>query len=151
MGTIITGDAGTTPVIAGATINVDGGNQVTLNGTPKDVKLSATLQDGTPASGQWTTDDTRIGSVGTDGVFHANGYVGGTVTISLLVGKGQVKTTLTADVDIVDNTRRCLPRLTKRRCKRADLWTRRSSSYTRMTARSSRAGSLRQACSSAMA
>jgi mono/diheme cytochrome c family protein len=109
MGTVVTGDAGTTQVIAGATINAEGGNQLTLNGTPKDVKLTATLQDGTSVTGQWTTDDTRIGSVGTDGLFHANGYVGGTVNISLLVGKGQIKATLTANVDIVDNAAMIAP------------------------------------------
>jgi len=99
---IVTGDSGP-PVVSGGMIAVDGGNVITVTGTTKDVKLTATTMDGSPVTGTWTTDDTRVGSVGADGVFQANGYTGGTVNISLLVGKGQIKATLTINVDIVDN------------------------------------------------
>ncbi|HEY4107247.1 MAG TPA: hypothetical protein VGM44_25290 [Polyangiaceae bacterium] len=98
---IITGDGGP-PLISGGMITATGGPNITVNGAEKDVPLTATA-DGMPVSGTWTTSDTTIGSVGSDGVFHANGYVGGTVDVSLLVGKGQIKITLTVDVDITDN------------------------------------------------
>ncbi len=98
---INTGDGGP-PVINGGEIAVEGGTMITVGGAPKDVKLTAT-SSGTPVTGTWTTNDTTIGSVGTDGVFHANGFVGGTVEISLLVGKGQIKVTLTVTVDITEN------------------------------------------------
>ena len=100
--TIQTGDGGPPP-INGGEIAVEGGTDIVVNGMPKDVQLTATAS-GSPVTGTWTTSDTTIGSVGTDGVFHANGYVGGTVEIALLVGKGQIKITLTVDVDITDNT-----------------------------------------------
>jgi hypothetical protein len=98
---IITGDGGPPP-LAGGVITPDGGAMITVGGAPKDVKLTATA-DGMPVTGTWTTSDTTIGSVGSDGVFHANGYVGGTVDIALLVGKAQIKITLTIDVDITEN------------------------------------------------
>ncbi len=90
------------PPIAGGLITATGGTMITVSGAPKDVQLTATA-DGMPVSGTWTTSDTAIGSVGSDGVFHANGFVGGTVDIALLVGKGQIKVTLTVDVDITEN------------------------------------------------
>ncbi len=96
-----TGDGGP-PSVAGGTITAAGGTSITVNGQPKSVALTATL-NGAPVTGTWTTSDTTIGSVGSDGTFHANGYVGGTVDVSLLVGKGQIKITLTVDVDITDN------------------------------------------------
>ena len=103
-GTVLnTGDGGP-PVISGATITADGGNVIVVTGVTKDVKLTAAGSDGSPVtSGMWTTDDTKVGSVGADGTFHANGYVGGEVNISLLVGSGQIKTKLTVDVDIIEN------------------------------------------------
>ncbi|HEY1536405.1 MAG TPA: hypothetical protein VGF76_20435 [Polyangiaceae bacterium] len=101
MGTINTGDGGP-PTIGGGVITAAGGTNITVGGAPKDVQLSASA-NGMPVTGTWTTSDTTIGSVGTDGVFHANGYVGGTVDIALLVGKGQIKITLTVDVDITEN------------------------------------------------
>ncbi|HWZ92677.1 MAG TPA: hypothetical protein VNW92_27615, partial [Polyangiaceae bacterium] len=98
---IITGDGGP-PTIAGGVITPAGGPNIMVSGAPKDIMLTATA-DGMPVTGTWTTSDTTIGSVGSDGVFHANGYVGGTVDVALLVGKGQIKITLTVDVDITDN------------------------------------------------
>jgi hypothetical protein len=95
-GTTISTDGGP-PEVSGGEIAVDGGPNITVAGAPKDVKLTATAS-GMAVMGTWTTSDTTIGSVGTDGVFHANGYVGGTV-----VGQGQIKITLTVDVDITEN------------------------------------------------
>ncbi len=95
------GDGGPPPV-AGGVITADGGPSITVSGAQKDVQLTATA-DGSPISGTWTTSDTTIGSVGSDGVFHANGYVGGTVDVMLLVGNAQIKITLTVDVDITEN------------------------------------------------
>ena len=97
---ISTGDGGP-PVISGGTITVEGGNAIVVSG-PKDVKLTASA-NGAPVMGTWTASDTTLGSVGSDGVFHANGYVGGAVDIALLVGEGQIKVTLTIDVDITEN------------------------------------------------
>jgi len=99
--TIDTGDGGP-PVISGGTITAEGGPDIIVTGMQKDVQLTATA-GGSPVTGTWTTSDTTIGSIGSDGVFHANGYVGGTVDVALLVGKGQIKITLTVDVDISEN------------------------------------------------
>jgi len=95
------GDGGP-PSIAGGEITAEGGPSIVVTGATKDVKLTATA-NGTPVSGTWTASDTTLGSVSADGVFHANGFVGGTVDIALLVGKGQIKLTLTIDVDINEN------------------------------------------------
>jgi len=100
-GSILTGDGGTPP-LAGGTIVADGGTNIVVNGQPKSVQLTATA-GGSPITGTWTTSDPTIGTVGSDGVFHANGFVGGTVDVILLVGKAQIKITLTVDVDITEN------------------------------------------------
>jgi hypothetical protein len=100
-GNILTGDSGTPP-LAGGTIVADGGTTIVVNGQPKSVQLTATA-GGSPITGTWTTSDPTIGTVGSDGVFHANGFVGGTVDVILLVGKAQVKITLTVNVDITEN------------------------------------------------
>ena len=51
----------------------------------------------------WIVDDTRIGFIDANGVFHANGYVGGVVTVTASTGAGKSTTTLTVKVDILDN------------------------------------------------
>jgi len=88
--------------IPGGEITAVGGPKVVVNGVAKTVQLTATV-NGTPVTGTWTTSDTTVGSVGADGVFHANGLVGGTVEVTILVGRGQITTTITVDVDIIDN------------------------------------------------
>jgi hypothetical protein len=100
--TIVGADAGGSPSVAGGVITAAGGPDIVVNGQPKDVQLTATA-GGDPVTGTWTTSDTAIGSVGSDGVFHANGFVGGTVDVTLLVGKRQITITITVDVDITDN------------------------------------------------
>jgi hypothetical protein len=64
--------------------------------------LTLTLNDGTLPRATWSVDDTRVGSVGADGVFHANGLVGGLVVVTGTVGSGVVSTTITVNVDITD-------------------------------------------------
>ena len=100
-GVLVTGNGGP-PLLAGGEITAAGGPNVVVNGQPKAVQLTATAS-GAPVTGTWTTSDPAIGSVSSDGMFHANGFVGGTVDVGLLVGKRQIKVTLTVDVDITDN------------------------------------------------
>jgi hypothetical protein len=88
--------------ITGGTITAAGGPNIVVHGQPLAVPLTAS-GNGTPITGTWTTSDTAVGSVGGDGVFHANGYVGGTVVVTLIPCKGQLSITLTVDVDITDN------------------------------------------------
>jgi hypothetical protein len=94
-------DAGPLP-IPGGEITAVGGPNIVVNGVAKTVQLTATA-NGTPLTGTWTTADTTVGSVGADGVFHANGFVGGTVEVTILVGRGQITATITVDVDITEN------------------------------------------------
>jgi len=92
------------PTIDGTVTTSDGSTMATVTGMPKDIQFGAKLPDGTVVSnGTWTVDDTRIGSIGGDGVFHANGFVGGETTIAVHVGAGQIKTSFTVNVDITDN------------------------------------------------
>jgi hypothetical protein len=86
----------------GGTITAEGGPNIVVHGQPASVKLTASA-GGAAVAGVWTTSDTAIGSVGSDGVFHANGYVGGTVDVTLMACRAQLKITLTVDVDITDN------------------------------------------------
>src|SRR6266850_1675729 len=44
-----------------------------------------------------------IGTVGDDGVFHGNGYVGGVVIVTATIGGSATSSKITVDVDIVDN------------------------------------------------
>ncbi len=90
------------PSACGA-ITAAGGPNIVVNGQPKSVQLTASACTGAPPTGTWTTSNTAIGTVGSDGVFHPNGYVGGTVDVILVVGMAQLKVTLTVDVDITDN------------------------------------------------
>jgi hypothetical protein len=91
------------PLVSGGTITAAGGPSIVVHGQPTSVQLTATAGGAAITGGTWNTSDTTIGTVGTDGVFHANGNVGGTVTVTLLVCKGQLNLTLTVDVDITEN------------------------------------------------
>jgi len=93
---------------AGGAPNLDGkitpaGSTVTVSGQPVDVPFHFTLTDGSEPRVVWIVDDTRIGSIGADGVFRANGYVGGVVTITATTGSGKSSTQLTVNVNITDN------------------------------------------------
>ena len=60
---------------------------VLATGTPIDVAAHAQYEDGTlPKSVIWSVDDTKIGSISQDGVFEANGYSAGAVTITAQAG-----------------------------------------------------------------
>ncbi|HXI59685.1 MAG TPA: hypothetical protein VNO55_26640 [Polyangia bacterium] len=86
-------------------IKSDSPDTITVAGKPKPVHLGVVLSDGTmPARINWSVDNVAIGSVGDDGVFTPNGYVGGVVTVTATVGAGTATTTITVNVDI---TRYC--------------------------------------------
>jgi hypothetical protein len=88
--------------VSGGTITAAGGPNIAVHGQPTSVQLTA-MANGVPITGTWTTSNSTVGTVGSDGVFHANGYVGGTVDVTLLLCKTQITITLTVDVDITDN------------------------------------------------
>jgi hypothetical protein len=90
------------PPVAGGEITAAGGPNIVVSGQPKGVQLTATANGG-PVAGTWTTSDPAIGSVSSSGMFEANGFVGGTVVVGLIVGMRQITVTLTVDVDITDN------------------------------------------------
>src|SRR5271170_5194914 len=77
-GGVILGACDGGPSGAGGTLTAAGGPNIVVHGQPLAVQLTAAV-GGVPISGIWTTSDTAVGSVSSDGVFHANGYVGGTV------------------------------------------------------------------------
>jgi hypothetical protein len=85
------------------TIKADVGDSLTVSGKPAPVQFTFTLGSGSQPKVVWSVDDTRIGSIGDDGVFHANGYVGGVVTVIATVGSQSISTKFTVNVDIVDN------------------------------------------------
>jgi hypothetical protein len=97
-------DGSMTYTLAG-TITSDVPTTLTVSGKPMPaVHLTLKLNDGTmPAKVTWTVDDTAAGSVGSDGVFTPNGYVGGVVTVTATVGDGVLPTTVTVNVDITDD------------------------------------------------
>jgi hypothetical protein len=94
-------DGGTSSA-TGGTITAMGGPNILVHGQSASVQLTASA-GGIPITGTWTTSNTTIGTVGTNGVFTANGYVGGTVDVTLLLCKNAISITLTVDVDITDN------------------------------------------------
>lgn len=99
------GSGGSSTDSYNGTIDSDSGAEVTVNGEPKDVHLTLKAVDGTPVTEgvTWSVDDTKIGSISGDGTFHANGYVGGVVTISATVGNSTKSAELTVNVDITNN------------------------------------------------
>jgi hypothetical protein len=88
--------------VTGGTITAAGGSNIVVHGQPTSVQLTASA-NGVPIIGTWTTSNTTVGTVGSDGVFHSNGYVGGTVDVTLVLCRTDLKITLTVDVDITDN------------------------------------------------
>ncbi len=92
-----TGNGGSNVPITGVTelkleVSVD---QDTILATGKPVTVAAHAKyedDSTPKSVVWSVDDTRLGSISPDGVFEANGFTAGTVTISAQAGS-EVATT----------------------------------------------------------
>ncbi|HEY2902609.1 MAG TPA: hypothetical protein VGL59_18635, partial [Polyangia bacterium] len=97
-------DGGAVFPLAGM-IKSDSPDTITVSGKPMPVHLTVQLTDGTmPTRINWTVDNVAIGSVGGDGVFTPNGYVGGVATVSATVGNGTATTTITVNVNI---TRYC--------------------------------------------
>ena len=100
-------NGGTTGVVDtyNGSLTADVGDQITVSGETKDVHLTLKADDGTQVTDgvTWSVDDTKIGSISGDGTFHANGYVGGVVTISATVGDGTISKQITVDVDITVN------------------------------------------------
>ena len=86
-------------------LTADAGEQITVTGVNMDVHLSLADANGSPVKSgiTWSVDDTKIGSISGDGTFHANGYVGGVVTIAATVGGGTISKQITVDVDITVN------------------------------------------------
>jgi hypothetical protein len=78
---------------------------ITVHGSPIDVPAHAQYQDGSkPNHVVWTVDDTRIGSIDGDGVFEANGFTAGSVTITGRVGSQSASVTITVTVEITEST-----------------------------------------------
>jgi len=97
------GIGGNTPALNGMIVS-DSGTEITVTGQPAAVSFTVELDDGSIANDViWTVDDTRIGSIGDDGVFHADGYVGGVVVITAMVNGAEAKIELTVYVDITEN------------------------------------------------
>lgn len=93
-------DGSATHPLAGM-ITSDSPTTITVSGKPTPVHLGVKLDDGsTPSKINWSVDNVAIGSVGNDGVFTPNGYVGGVATVSATVGNGVATTTVTVNVDI---------------------------------------------------
>ncbi len=94
---------GALPPIEGS-IEFEGEPQATVSGSPTSIKFTLVDLQGEPITDvDWTTDDTRIGSISQDGTFTANGYVGGVVQIIARSGGGQLTIDYTVDVDITQN------------------------------------------------
>jgi len=84
-------------------VKSDGGDTLTVSGMPTSDQFHVVLDDGSMPHVVWSVDDTRIGSIGADGVFHANGYVGGKVTVTAATPTGMASLTITVNVDITEN------------------------------------------------
>ena len=79
-------------------------DSVTVQGAPLAVVAHAQFDDGSlPQKVLWSVDNTRLGSIGDDGVFEANGYGAGTVIISALVGTVSASAKLQISVEISEN------------------------------------------------
>ncbi|HEY3237632.1 MAG TPA: hypothetical protein VGJ84_23125, partial [Polyangiaceae bacterium] len=75
-----------------------------VSGAAATIKCSVLLENGSAAPNVvWIVDDTRIGSIGQDGVFSANGFVGGVVKVTANIGTATISTSLTIDVVIQNN------------------------------------------------
>jgi hypothetical protein len=94
-----------------ATIKSDGAATLTVGGKPTAVHLTLQPNGGGAAPNNviWTVDNVAVGSVGTDGVFTANGTVGGEVTVTAKVGNGVATTVITVNVDITEDPGTLIP------------------------------------------
>jgi len=79
-------------------------DQVTVAGSPVSVAAHAQYDDGSlPQSVVWSVDNARVGSIGDDGVFEANGTAAGTVIITAQAGTLKASAALTVTVNITQN------------------------------------------------
>ncbi len=102
-GVVVGGMGGGAAALAGSIVS-DAGDEVTVSGQPATFDFHVSLDDGsTPTDVVWSVDDTRIGSIGSDGVFHADGYVGGIVTITAGVNGAETTFQFVVNVDISEN------------------------------------------------
>ena len=75
-----------------------------LTGKPVTVTAHATYDDGSAPNGVlWSVSNTRLGSIGDDGVFEATGFAAGSVTITAQAGSASASAKLTTSVDITEN------------------------------------------------
>jgi hypothetical protein len=96
-------DAAGAYMLAGS-ITSDVPPTLTVSGKTAQAHLTIKLSDGTAPKVVWTVDQVSIGSVGSDGVFTANGYVGGVATVTATANDGgYLTTTITVNVDITDD------------------------------------------------
>jgi hypothetical protein len=97
------GDGGNLPVFDG-TIESNSSDTITVSGDQFSVAFTLMDRDGNPVNAEWSTDDTRIGSISSDGIFTGSGFVGGVVQITAFPPGAILTTTLTVNVDITENT-----------------------------------------------
>jgi hypothetical protein len=78
--------------------------EIVVSGSSVTVGFTAEYDDGSvPNSVVWLVDDTRIGSIGEDGVFRANGSVGGVVKVTARVGSQEASVELLVTVSVTAN------------------------------------------------
>jgi len=79
-------------------------DSIAVHGAPVPVAAHAEFDDGSlPQNVIWSVNNTRLGSIGDDGVFEANGFAAGSVVISAQVGTVSASATLQITVDITKN------------------------------------------------
>jgi hypothetical protein len=108
-GSIVVAGTGAGPANGGSgaqqdlVINLDA-QEITVSGEPVSIELEVEYADGSKPNGVvWSVDDTTIGSIDQDGVFTANGWVAGTVTITVEVGGQSASVEITVVVDVKEN------------------------------------------------
>jgi hypothetical protein len=78
--------------------------KLALTGRAVKVAAHAQYEDGTtPNAVLWSVSNTRLGSIGDDGVFEANGFTAGSVTIMAEAGTASASTKLSTTVEIAEN------------------------------------------------
>ena len=79
-------------------------SKLVLAGKPVTVAAHAKYEDGsTPNAVLWSVSNTKLGSIGDDGVFEASGFASGSVTITAEAGTASASAKLSTTVDITQN------------------------------------------------
>ena len=77
---------------------------IVVHGSPVTIAAHARFNDGSlPQNVTFSVNNTRLGSIGDDGVFEANGYSAGSLVISAQLGAQSVSANLQISVDITQN------------------------------------------------